>query len=181
MTTLGLCTHFNQTDDWAFEYAFKLVRENGWQLNICHWLHSPYLLRCDMVEDDLFGGGETQPVTPGLLNKLELQLRQYYDERLGDFTDVAFKLCEGHYQVELVRCFRSHLLDVVIMGYQQVSAEAGAQPLEAFAYKLAYPLIIVGRDGPESFLLNSKALELQDRLDLTGYSWQILQPLAVTF
>ncbi len=53
-----------------------------------------------------------QPITPKLLTQLELELRQTYEPKLGDFTDVAFKLCEGMYQVELTRCFRQNLLDL---------------------------------------------------------------------
>ena len=98
MTTLGFCTHFDQTDKLAFDLAFHVVKANNWQLTICHWLHSPYRIRRDMVVDDLFNPQEIKQVTPLLLNKLEYQLRQYYDPMLEDFTNVAFKLCEGQLQ-----------------------------------------------------------------------------------
>ena len=177
MTTLGFCTHFTQNDEWAFDYALRLAQARGWQLNICHWLRSPYLLRRDLVLDDLFRPRETLPVTPGLLVKLDLQLREYYDPKLGDFTNVAFKLCEGQYQIELARCFRKHLLDLVVMGYQPAGEEMepGAQDLEVFAQNLDYPLVIVGRDGPESFLLNPKALEWLDQLDLAENAWHAIE------
>lgn len=182
MTNLGLCTHFTQTDEWAFNYAFRLSRVRGWQMIICHWLRSPYMLRRDLVQGDLFQNGEPLPVTQRLLNKLELQLREYYDPKLGDFTNVAFKLCEGQYQIELVRCFRKNLLDVVVMGYQPPGEmyESGTQPLEEFAQRLAHPLIIVGRDGSESFLLNPKAVKWLDQLDLEGVSWEMLHPQDAT-
>ena len=181
MTTMGLCTHFSQADEWAFDYAFDLVQKKNWQLNICHWLRSPYLLRRDMIQDNLFQPGEPQPITQGLLNKLELQLREYYDPKLGDFTNVAFKLCEGLYQVELVRCLRDNQLDAVVMGYQSVEDELGpgAQSLEEFAQKLPYPLIIVGRDGPGSFLLNPKAMTWLDQLDIPEHAYTVLEPLGV--
>lgn len=181
MTTLGLCTHFSRTDEWAFDYALRLVQKQGWQLNICHWLRSPYLLRRDMVQDDLFSDGEPQPVTPALLNKFELQLREYYDAKLGEITNVAFKLCEGQYQVELVRCLRDNQLDIVVLGYQpeEGNLEPGSQSLEEFAQKLPYPLIIVGRDGPGSFLLNIKAVEWLGQLDIVENAYTILEPVAV--
>lgn len=177
MITLGLCTHFTQTDEWAFEYAFRLARARGWQLNICHWLHSPYLFRRDYVQNDLFQPDETLPVNPELLNKLELQLREYYDPRLGDFTNAAFKLCEGQYQVELVRCLRKNLLNLVVMGYQPAGDDQDevVQSMEGLAHKLPYPLIIVGRDGPEHYLLNLKAMEWLDKLDLKEGTWEIIQ------
>jgi hypothetical protein len=181
MKTVGLCTHFSQTDEWAFEYAFKLAQSRALQLNICHWLESPYRIRRDIVYANLFEPKETALATPELLNKLELQLREYYEPRLGDFTDVAFKLCEGAYQVELIRCFRQNLLDLVVMGYQLPSedAHAGQRPLEEFILGLPYPLVIVGLDGPESFLINHKAFEMLEQLELPEGSWRVQQPALV--
>jgi hypothetical protein len=177
MTTIGLCTHLCETDDWAFDYALKLVKTHDWQLNICHWLPSPYRLRRDMIPDDLFHPVHSIPANPQLLAQLELQLRQYYDDRLGDFTNVAFKLCEGMYQVEMVRCFRQHLLDLVIMGYlPQHTLEPDAKPVDEFSLYLAYPLVIVGHQGPNTFLLNPKAAEWLEKLDLPIGQWQILEP-----
>lgn len=175
MKTIGLCTHLTPTDEWAFEYAFSLAQNHSWQLNICHWLNSPYVLRRDVVDNDLFNPTGTDVVTDALLAKLEFQLRSYFEPKLGDFTQVAFKLCEGQYQVELIRCFRSHQLDLVVMGYQPDTNEPGVQPLEQFALKLHYPLILVGRDGPDSYLLNPKAMEIVDELDLIGKRWAVLE------
>jgi hypothetical protein len=179
MKTVGLCTHFTHTDEWAFEYAFKLARSRGLQLNICHWLESPYRIRRDMVYADLFEPEETVPATLELLNRLELRLREYYEPKLGDFTDVAFKLCEGAYQVELIRCFRQNLLDLVVMGYQLPPEDphAGQRPLEEFMVSLQYPLVIVGLDGPESFLINQKATEMLDQLELPEGKWKVQQPV----
>lgn len=183
MQNIGLCTHFTETDEWAFEYALELARSHPCHLNICHWLESPYQIRRDIVFDDLFEPHETVAVTPQLLTKFDLQLRQYYDPKLGDFTDVGFKLCEGAYQVELLRCFRQHLLDLVVMGYQApdpVNSPA-EQPLELFAANLDYPLLIVGIDGPQSFMLNAKALGLLDQLSLPAGSWQVLEDARVSY
>lgn len=178
MKTIGLCTHFTQTDEWAFDYALRLARSHGWQLNICHWLNSPYDLRRDLVYPDLFAAGQAvEPITPALLNRLELQLRQYYDARLGDFDQVAFKLCEGLYQVELTRCFRQHLLDLVVMGYQTHSENdvSGELPLEDFASRIDHPLVIVGPDAPEQFLINSAAVSWLDDLQLPAGSWKLIE------
>jgi hypothetical protein len=178
MKTIGLCTHFTETDDWALAYALNLARTRRWRLTICHWLESPYKIRRDIVYDGLFKPQGTAPATPDLLRKLELELGEYYEPKLGDFTDVAFKLCEGAYQVELVRCLRQHLLDLVAMGYQPPPAEPSApeRPLEEFAVKLEQPLLIVGRDGPGTFLINHKALEILDLLALPEGRWQVLEP-----
>jgi len=183
MQNIGLCTHFTETDDWAFEYALELARSRHCHLNICHWLKSPYQIRRDIVFDDLFTPQETVSITPQLLNKFELQLRQYYEPKLGDFTDVGFKLCEGAYQVELLRCFRQHLLDLVVMGYQEPDPVTSLveQPVELFATNLDYPLVIVGADGPNTFTLNAKAFDLLDQLALPAGSWQVLEDARVSY
>ena len=176
MKTIGLCTHFSESDEWAFNFTLDLVRKHGWQFTICHWLNSPYSLRRDMVYPTLYAGGEPQPITPKLLTKLELELRQYFEPKLGDFTDVAFKLCEGMYQVELARCFRQNLLDLVVVGYPPDDpATSNEQSLEDFAAHLNYPLVIVGPDEPEHFMLNLAAQSWLDELDLPEGSWQIIE------
>ena len=173
MKKIGLCTHFSQTDDWAFDFALELVRRNDWQLTICHWLTSPYRLRRDMVYPTLHKGGDLQPITPRLLTQLELELRQYYDPMLGDFTNVAFKLCEGMYQVELTRCFHQHLLDLVVIGYmQEAQLAAGEQSLTAFAAHLNHPLVIVGPEQADHFLLNKAAEAWLDDLQIPEGGWQ---------
>lgn len=181
MTTIGFCTHFNQTDEWAFNFALQLARRNHWQMIICHWLQSPYSLRRDLVNDDLFSPKNTVPVDEKLLVKLEYQLREYYDPKLGDFTDVAFKLCEGNYQVELNRCFRQNLLDLVVMGYQpfQEAQEHSDKPQELFASEFDFPIILVGAEGPQNYLINQKALALKDSLYLDQGTWKVIQPQAI--
>ena len=176
MKKIGLCTHFSQSDEWAFDFALELVRKQGWQLTICHWLNSPYSLRRDMVYPTLHEGGEPQPITPALLTKLELELRQYFEPKLGNFTDVGFKLCEGMYQVELARCFRQNLLDLVVLGYPPTDPEtSNEQPLEEFAAHLNYPLVIVGPDTPDHFMLNQAAQGWLDELQIQENSWQAVE------
>jgi len=176
MKTIGLCTHFSQTDKWAFDFALDLARRNKWQLTICHWLNSPYNLRRDVVYPTLTDDGEPQPITPELLTKLELELRQHFEPKLGDFTDVAFKLCEGMYQVELSRCFRQNLLDLVVIGYPSDDlVTSSEQPLEEFAAHLNHPLVIVGPDTSDRFLLNQAAQSWLDDLQLPDGSWTAVE------
>jgi hypothetical protein len=179
MKTVGFCTHFAPTDEWAFEYALNLARTQHWQLNICHWLESPFTIRRDVVYADPFEHDQIVTVTPALLNQLERRLREYYEPKLGDFTEVAFKLCEGQYQVELVRCFRQQLLDLVVMGYQPApdTPSLGERSVEAFAAGLAYPAIVVGGNGPGTFLINQAAVDLPDQLVLPEGRWTVLEPV----
>jgi hypothetical protein len=129
-----------------------------------------------MIYPTLRQEGEPQPVTLRLLTQLELELRQHFEPKLGDFTNVAFKLCEGMYQVELTRCFRQNLLDLVVIGSQRdeqmISAE---QPLVDFAAQLNHPLVIVGPQSPDQFLLNPAAQSWLDEMKLPEGCWQILE------
>jgi hypothetical protein len=182
MKKIGLCTHFSQSDEWAFNFALELVRRNDWQLTICHWLNSPYTLRRDMVYPTLREAGELQPITPKLLTQLELELRQHFEPKLGDFTNVAFKLCEGMYQVELTRCFHQNLLDLVVIGHQQAEQMTSAeQPLVDFAAQLNHPLVIVGPESPDQFLLNHAAQTWLDELRLPEGSWQAVEVIAPAY
>jgi hypothetical protein len=178
MKNIGFCTHFTRTDDWAFHFALELARMHEWQLTVCHWLNSPYNLRRDIVYTSLQNQTDARPVTPPLVTRLELELRQYYDPQLADFTQIAFKLCEGMYQVELVRCLRQNLLDLVVMGYQKPEEEAvsGEQALEDFAFHLPYPMVIVGPDRADQFVLNRAAQKWINELALPEGSWRLIEP-----
>lgn len=177
MKTVGFCTHFTQTDDWAFDFALNLAKKNQWQLNICHWLNSPHSLRRDMVYPSLSEQGTPQPISPALLTQLELELRLCYEPLLDDFTQVAFKLCEGIYQVELVRCLRQHLLDLVVMGYQH-SAEldfTNERPILDFASELKFPMIVVGPNRADEFWLNQAAYPFLTEYHLPEGNWQLIE------
>lgn len=171
MITIGLCTHFSETDRLAFDFALALAQKRQAQLNICHWLNSPFILRRDIVPDDLFRPSQTAPVTPALLTHLEHQLRAYYEPLLCDFTNVAFKLCEGNFQVELARCFRRHQLDLALLGDQPGELSGSSQTLAEFAARTAYPLVIVQAETPR-FRLNSATRPWLDYLDLPEQSWE---------
>jgi hypothetical protein len=84
--------------------------------------------------------------------------------------------------VELVRSFRKNLLDLVVMGYQTGEEDvlSGRSSLLSFARKLSYPLVIVGKDGPGNFLLNSKALDWLQALQLAQDSWQVIESTPVS-
>jgi hypothetical protein len=80
------------------------------------------------------------------------------------------------YQVELARCFRQNLLDLVVIGYQQDEQNASSErPLEEFAADLNHPLVIVGPDDPNHFILNQTAQAWLDELQLPEGSWQAIQ------
>ena len=171
MQTVGFCTHFTETCEQAFDYALSLCQDKGRTLSICHWLESPYMMR----RDEIYAGPdkkETVPVTEELLVAREHELREHYDHKLGDLLDVKFRLCEGDHQVELVRCLRRHDIDMVVMGYQ--SRHTGGRTQEEFARRLNYPMVIVGHEGEQSYLINQQAVAIVDELDLPNGQWRAI-------
>ena len=91
------------------------------------------------------------------------------------------KFCEGLYQVELVRCFRQQLLDLVVMGYQPRAtiAQTGEQPMVEFARELDYPVVIVGGADQRSYWLNAPARKHIAELDLAEENWEDLPAQAI--
>jgi len=94
MKAIGFCSHFIPQGDWAFDYALKLARTRNLQLNIFHWLASPFRLRRDMVYAD-DEQTHVERVTEELKLRKDRELREYYDERLGDFVDVGFRFARA--------------------------------------------------------------------------------------
>ena len=81
------------------------------------------------------------------------------------------------YQVELTRCFRQNLLDLVVVGYQHFDGQLASseQPLDEFAARLDYPLVIVGPDEPDHFMLNQAAQGWLSDLKLPEGSWDAIE------
>src|SRR5271157_1386675 len=91
---VGLCAVFSRQGDWAFDYALFLARHHRTRLNIFHFLESPYKLRRDVVFIDA-EKTETGQVTPELIARKDQELRHAFEERLGDYEEVGFRVCEG--------------------------------------------------------------------------------------
>ncbi|MEW6348464.1 MAG: universal stress protein [Thermodesulfobacteriota bacterium] len=174
MKGVGLCAIFSQQGDWAFDYALSLARRHKTKLNIFQFLESPYALRRDVVFVDA-EKKETAVVSPALIAEKDKELRQTYDDRLEDYTDVGFRLCEGSNEWELKKCFKRGEYDVLVVGYHGKGADfGGTATIEEFAKRFHGPLVLVGPDHPDQFVLNEKAKEILDQLELPDGKWQLL-------
>jgi len=174
MQGVGLCAIFSRQGDWAFDYALALARKHKTRLNIFQFLESPYAIRRDVVFVDA-EKKETGVVTPDLVVKKDRELRENYDDRLGDYTDVGFRLCEGSNEWELKKCFKRGEYEVLIIGYQGKGADfGGTTTIEEFAKRFHGPLVLVGPDAPDHFVLNGKAKEILDQLELPAGKWELL-------
>ncbi|MBI4962813.1 MAG: universal stress protein [Desulfomonile tiedjei] len=174
MKGIGLCAIFSRQGDWAFDYALSLARKHKAKLNVFHFLESPYAVRRDVVFVDA-NKEKTAVVTPAIIAEKDKELRLKYDERLGDYVDVGFRLCEGSDEWELKKCFKRGDYEVLVIGYQAKGADfGGTTTIEEFAGRFHGPLILVGPESPDVFHINEKAKALLDQLDIPEGKWEML-------
>jgi len=176
MKGIGLCALFSCQGDWAFDYALALARHHNTRLNIFHFLESPYTFSRDVVFVDE-KKEETTKVTPEFISKKDKELRETYDERLGDYVDVGFRLCEGADEWELKKCFRKGEYDILVIGYEKQGASfGGTTTIEAFASEFKAPVVLVGPDSPDTLYLNKAAAErVNDLISPAEQHWHILE------
>jgi hypothetical protein len=132
------------------------------------------MLRRDIVFVDA-EKTQTAPVTPDLIAKKDKELRETFDERLGDYVDVGFRLCEGNDEFELRKCFRKGDYEILVIGYHgNGAAFGGTTTIDQFAAKFKGPVVLVGPDAPDSFFLNKAARERLADLMIPDDKWKML-------
>jgi hypothetical protein len=172
---VGLCAIFSQQGDWAFDYALSLARYHGTRLNIFHFLESPYILRRDVVFVDR-ERTVTARVTPELVAGKDKEMREAFEDRLGSYGEVGFRLCEGNDEFELRKCFRKGDYEVLIIGYKDKGARfGGTTTIEAFAGKFRGPVVLVGPDSPDSFHINDAAERRLVDLMIPDSKWRRIE------
>ena len=160
MTTIaindvGLCADFSEQGDWAFDFALDLASSRGWGLNIFY-------------VPDLAWDSPHPPALPSPQEVLDLErrVRSYYDERLGDFVEVGFRICEGFADVELRRCLMHRDYQLLVLAYREFGTPFAGRPIEAFAYNFNAPIALVGPRRPAQYFLNPPAMLLRSQLGL---------------
>jgi len=171
MNGVGLCAIFSRQGDWAFDYALELARHHKTKLNIFHFLDSPYMLRRDVVFVDA-EKKETVKVTPDFVAKKDKEMRELYEDRLGEYVEVGFRLCEGNDEFELRKCFKKGDYEVLVIGYKEKGAAfGGTTTVEAFAGKFKGPVVLVGPDTGDSYYVNEPAIKMLDDLLIPDGKW----------
>lgn len=172
MNGIGLCAIFSRQGDWAFDYALVLARHHKCKLNIFHFLESPYTLRRDVVFVDA-EKKETAQVSPELIAKKDKEMREKFDDLLGDYVDVGFRLCEGNNEWELRKCFKKGDYEVLVIGYNAKGADfGGTTTIEEFGDKFKGPLVLVGPENSDSFCINEAAEKRLDELLIPDGKWK---------
>lgn len=165
ISSVGFCAHYSRVGDWAFEYALDLSRRDGLQLNVFHFLSDPY----DPEDDpnEMF----TKRELAKLVFEKERELRMYYDGKLKDYLEVGFRLCLDDSWRELHRCLTGRQFQLLVLARPQRGIYFGGQPIEEFADRFVSPVVLVGPDSPDTFLVNRPAALLVDRFHLPAGKW----------
>ena len=165
LNAVGFCARYSEAGDRAFDYALQLTRHHGIQLNVFHFLADPYD-PAEVPPDHL-----SRKELNRLVVERERELRMYYDERAGDYLEIGFRLCEDNEWTELHRCLLVREFQILVLGHEGPETMFAGRPIEEFAYSFVSPVVLVGEEGPEQYLLNSQAVLTLDKLGLPEGSW----------
>jgi hypothetical protein len=112
---------------------------------------------------------------------LEKKVRLYYEDRLGNFVDVGFRLCEGDEEPELRRCLLMRReYDVLVLPYPRYGLRFGDRSIEGFAQGMPCPTILVGPEHKDRLFVNAPARIWVERLGLEDADWEGLPNNAAT-
>ncbi|NQT17737.1 MAG: universal stress protein [Planctomycetes bacterium] len=164
MKDVGFCAHFSRQGDWAFEFALSLAKRLGNRLNIF------YFPRLDWPSSN----PPTSKLGEDEFVALDRRVREYYDDKLGDFVEVGFRVCEDLMDTELRRCLFRREYQVLVLAYPGYGAAFGVDTVESFAYRFNGPVVLVGPDRPGQLCLNPPAGVVSWRLGLSQKDWTFL-------
>jgi hypothetical protein len=103
---------------------------------------------------------------------LERQVRLYYEDRLDEYENVGFRLCEGDEDPELRRCllFRQDY-DILVLAYEERGCTFGGEPIESFAESMPCPTVLVGPEREDQIYYNSMATLWHPTIALDDRGW----------
>lgn len=157
ISRLGLVHDFSVQGGWALSVALGLARARRSALNVYYFLESPFEVPRDVAPSDL---PVSRYASETLVQK-ERELREHFENQLGDFEEVRFRVCEtGRHNKELRRCLLHHEYQLLIIPYLRDGVGFGNMPIEEFAFRFAAPVLLVGPDRENQFRLNSFAAVL---------------------
>jgi hypothetical protein len=164
---IGFCVNYTEQGDRACALALDIAKRNRLQLNIFHFLEDPY-------QKTVPKENTTEAPEQKLID-MERRMRLYYDERLGDYLDVGFRLCERNEWTELHRCLSKREFQTLILACPSPEASFASRPLLEFAKAFVCPVIVVG-PGDHRLRFNPPARLVLEKL--FGESLPSLQEIA---
>ena len=164
---IGYCANYTPQGEWAFSLAFDMATRHNLQLNVFQFVNDPYR---DAAAKET-GTPEGTP-RPDLV-QMEKTLRLHYDERLGDYDDVGFRLCEDNEWTELHRCLCKHEFQLLVMANPYEKTLFGKRTLIDFARDFVSPVILVGPNDEKELTLNAPAKLVAYRVGLATERKQV--------
>lgn len=169
MTTMalkdvGFCAHFSRQGDWAFEFALSLAKRLEHRLNIFYFPRLEWPTSNEPADE----------LNQDEIVALDRRVREYYDDKLGDFVEAGFRVCEDLVATELRRCLFRQEYQAMVLGYLEHDAPFGSGSIETFAYRFNGPIVLVGPDRPNQLYLNPPATLVSGQLGLTDDDWEPL-------
>ena len=173
---IGYCARMSEVGDRAFEVALELARRHGIQLDIFFFPTSP-------CEEHQARGRWGELIRMARQEQIDLdkEIRLYYDDKLGDYEQVGFRLCLGDEPPELRRCLFDHEYDILVLAYEKPLCPLGDKPIEEFARSMQCPVVLVGPEGGSDLYLNEPATLWTDEIGVKPGEWKpIPQPPEAT-
>ena len=172
---VGYCARMTRSGDWAFNYALDLAVDHEVRLDIFFFPTPPS--RPHLVRGR---HGELAELSEERKIAMEKEVRLYYDQVLGDYVNVGFRLCEGDEDPELRRCLLVRKeYDVLVLAYEGYRCRFGTRTIEEFAESMPCPTVLVGPERPNQFALNTPATLWIERLRLEGADWHHVNDVEV--
>ena len=169
---IGLVAHYSERGDWAFDAALRLARSRGAILNVFSFVESPYEAPLDKSPAEV----PAREYDEKYLIQEDRFLREHYEDRLGDFVDVGFRVCEsGRHNLELRQCLKRKEYQLLIIPYTNFGATFGNMPIEEFAYRFNAPVMLVGPDRASQYHLNPPAQVIAGSAGLLSDTWTSIQ------
>ncbi|MBN1608757.1 MAG: hypothetical protein JW940_19170 [Polyangiaceae bacterium] len=166
---IGLVYDFSEQGDWALSAALQLGRAREATLNVYHFLESPYEVPLDVAPADL----SAHRHEAAILVQKDRELREHLDDRLGDFENVRFRVCEsGRHNKELRQCLLHREYQLLVIPYLREGVSFGNMPIEEFAYRYGAPVMLVGPQRESPVCLNPFAAAMDGAKTLGFESWR---------
>lgn len=168
LSSVGYCAWLSRAGNWAFEFALGLARRYDIRLNI--FFFPDFAVKKHATRGRC---GEGLLMAEKEKIDLERRVRLYYEDLLGDFVDVGFRLCEGEEEPELRRCLLIRQdYDVLVLAYEHRGCLLGTRSIEEFAGGMPCPVVLVGPDQKDEIHLNTPARLWAETLGLNVGEWQ---------
>jgi universal stress protein A len=112
------CTDFSEDANIAFFHALDLAKKHSAKLHIIHVPHSSYAYCRHIVDEHIPEGapGGEAFYNEEIEKAAEAALKEEYQKKLGDFSNVVFVVKNGSPDMEIIRYAKKNDIDVIVMG-----------------------------------------------------------------